>query len=249
MKIIQLTDLHVDLEGENTFGIDIRSNFIDLLQEVVRLSPDHLVISGDLCLKDGVESIYQWIKSQLEILDIPYDIIPGNHDDIKILSEVFGIQHLVNDEELYFAKKLGKTHCLFLDSSKGFHSDRQLKWLRRQLQQADDELVIFMHHPPMEAGVPFMDIKYPLQDMEAIQAILFDHPHRIAVFCGHYHVEKSLQLRNVNVFITPSSFFQIDQESADFKVDHHSIALRRIEVVGLQLQTSVRYLRGNKRRI
>ena len=103
-----------------------------------------------------------------------------------------------------------------------------------------------MHHPPMEAGVPFMDGKYPLQDMEAVQAVLFEHPHRIAIFCGHYHVEKSLQLRNLNVFITPSSFFQIDQFSPEFKVDHHSIALRVIDVVGGQLRTTVRYLRGNK---
>ncbi len=247
MKIIQLTDLHVDLVGENTFGIDIRSNFIDLLQEVVRLAPDHLVISGDLCIQEGVQSIYQWIKSQLEILDIPFDVIPGNHDDVEMMAETFGIQHLLNEQELYFGKKIGKRHCLFLDSSRGFHSDRQLKWLRRQLQQADDEVIIFMHHPPMEAGVPFMDNKYPLKDKEALQSILFEHPHRVIVFCGHYHVEKSLQINNVSVFITPSSFFQIDQFSPDFKVDHHSIALRVIELNGAQLHTTVRYLRGNKR--
>lgn len=246
MRIIQLTDLHVDLEGDNTFGIDIRGNFIDLLQEVVRLAPDHLVISGDLCINEGISSIYKWIKAQLEILDIPYDIIPGNHDDVQMMAEIFGIQHLIDGEELFFAKKMDKTHCLFLDSSRGFHTDRQLKWLRRQLQQANEELIIFMHHPPMEAGVPFMDSKYPLQDMPAVQSVLFEHPHRIAIFCGHYHVEKSLQLRNVNVFITPSSFFQIDQFSPEFRVDHHSIALRIIDVIGGQLRTTVRYLRGNK---
>ena len=48
--------------------------------------------------------------------------------------------------------------------------------------------------------------------------------------------------------ITPSCFFQIDQKEEEFKVDHHSIAYRMIELSNGSLKTTVKYFRGNKAR-
>ncbi|MEM8908081.1 MAG: metallophosphoesterase [Bacteroidota bacterium] len=245
MVIAQITDLHIDQKGEFPFDIDVRKNFSRILQAVRDIEPDHLVVSGDLCYKDGEADIYKWIKTRLDLQDIPYSIIPGNHDESVLMADIFQLQHLLNDGELYFAKRIGKTPCLFLDSSRGHHSDRQLKWLKRQLKNSKEDLIIFMHHPPVKAGVPFMDEKYPLQDMEVIQEILFQYPHAVQVFCGHYHVEKTICVQNLVVQITPSCFFQIDQTDPEFKVDHHRIALRIIKKANGALQTTVRYFDGH----
>ena len=246
MKIIQLTDLHVDKADEMPFEIDVRQNFIDALDSVKTYQPDHLVLTGDLCYADGEKEIYDWIHSVLEDFGVPYDIVPGNHDDSGLMAEVFDRNHLLNGKELYYAKKIGKYLCLFLDSAVGSHSKEQLNWLKRQLHNHDDSVIIFMHHPPSKAGVPFMDNKYALQDIPAIQEILLEHRHPVHVFCGHYHVEKNLCIKNLSISITPSCFFQIDQREKDFKVDHHRIAFRVIELNNGVLGSTVRYLPGNK---
>ena len=247
MKIIQITDLHIDAEGESPFDIDVRKNFLKIIEKVKAIKPEHLVISGDLCYRDGEVEIYSWIKKMLDATGIPYSVISGNHDHSKMMAEAFELEHLMTDDELFYAKKIGKSTFLFLDSSKGFHSDKQLNWLKRQLKNAKGELFIFMHHPPVLAGVPFMDGKYPLQDIDAVQEILFTYPDNINIFTGHYHVEKSIRINNLLIQITPSLFFQIDQESEDFKVDHHHIALREIEIVNNHFSSTLKYFSGFKK--
>jgi Icc protein len=174
-------------------------------------------------------------------------VIGGNHDDAMMMAEVFGLQHLVTEDELYFAKKLGKATCLFLDSSRGFHSENQLKWLDRQLKNGNDNFVIFTHHPPVKAGVKFMDSNYSLQNISEIQEVLFSYRGFVNIFCGHFHVEKAIQRDNILVQITPSTFYQLDQLSEDFKVDHHSIAYRLIDISTQSIKTSVKYFRGSKK--
>ncbi|MEM1319522.1 MAG: metallophosphoesterase [Bacteroidota bacterium] len=245
MKIIQITDLHIELKEEAPFGIDVIKNFQDILHTVQELKPDHLVVSGDLCYREGEEAIYRWCKKHLDQCGIPYDVIAGNHDDSTLMAKTFALEHLLNDGELYFTKKIGKYPIIFLDTALRQHSDNQLKWLRRQLHQANQEVVIFMHHPPIHSSVPFMDNNHALKDMDAVQAIFFEHPHPVNVFCGHYHVEKTVRLRNIMLQITPSCFFQIDHYEENFKVDHHRIALREIIIEQQQLLSRVHYLPGN----
>ncbi|MEM6967381.1 MAG: metallophosphoesterase [Bacteroidota bacterium] len=247
MKIVQITDLHIDQENEFPHDIDVRKNLKRVLRAVRQIKADHLVVSGDLCYDVGDTAIYEWIKEQLDLTLIPYDVIGGNHDDSLMMAEVFGQQHLCTDDELYFAKKVGKTTCIFLDSAKGFHSEKQLKWLKRQLNNNLEDILIFTHHPPVKAGVPFMDNKYPLRNIDDIQKVFASHRGFLNIFCGHYHVEKSIQKDNILVQITPSCFFQIDQNYEDFKVDHHSIAYRLIDTSNNSLKTSVKYFRGSKK--
>lgn len=247
VKIIQITDLHIDVEGEFPFDIDVRKNFLKIINKIQHLEPDHLVISGDLCYRDGDERIYNWIKKVVETAEIPFSVISGNHDNSAILAKSFGLEHLMTDEELFYAKKIGKTTFLFLDSSRGYHSAKQLTWLKRQLKNAKNDLFVFMHHPPILAGVPFMDEKYPLQDINAVQEIFFTYPKNINIFTGHYHVEKSIRIHNLLIQITPSLFFQIDQESPEFKVDHHYIALREIVIESNHFSSTLKYFSGFKK--
>ena len=249
MRIVQITDLHIASATSSTQGVDVRHNFLNILGEVKFAETDHLVVTGDFCYQDGDALIYEWIKERLDKLDIPYDIIPGNHDDASIMAQVFDRTHLLNKEEFYFAKKLGKWICLFLDSSKGYHSDEQLKWLKRQLHQANDAVIIFMHHPPVKVGIPYMDNNHALQDIEEVQAILLAHPHHIQIYTGHYHVEKTIQIGNVCIQVTPSCFFQMDQTEVKFKVDHYQIAMRVIDTSNQVIASTVRYFDGQKNNI
>lgn len=247
MKIIQITDLHIDDEGGFPFDIDVRKNLIRILSNIKKQKPDHLVVSGDLCYREPKIEIKEWIKETLNYCGLDYSVIAGNHDDSEMLAEVFGVKHLLNDGELYFAKRIGKETVLFLDSAKGSLSKKQSNWLKRQLKNIESDVLVFMHHPPVKAGVLFMDNRYPMQYLESVQQIFFEHSSNVYVFCGHYHVEKTIRLKNITIQITPSCFFQIDQNSTEFKVDHHRIAYREIGFEGQVLTSTVRYFNGSKK--
>jgi Icc protein len=242
MRIVQLTDLHIGLEGEDTYGVDVRENFQKIKAAISALQPDHIVVSGDLCYRDGQQSIYTWVKAQLDDLGLPYDVISGNHDDPVMLANTFGLQADLHDGQVYYAKELGGKPVLFLDTTTGIVSTTQLEWLKAQLAANPTDIIIFMHHPPLLAGVPFMDNKYALKNRDEVLEVLFAHPHQISVFTGHYHVEKYVQQKNVAVFITPSCFFQLDQTEEDFKVDHYQIGFREITLNGTKLMHTVKYL-------
>ena len=102
MIFIFITDLHTGQEGELAHNIDLRQNFADTLTAITKQPYDYLVIGGDLSLFEGNAQIYQWQKEQLDRLAKPYFIIPGNHDDTIILSELFSHLPLVGEAEIYY---------------------------------------------------------------------------------------------------------------------------------------------------
>ena len=247
MKIVQLTDLHIPSEGEDTHGVDVLQNFQDIINTVRELSPDLVVVSGDVCLQKGDAAIYQWVRSHLDFLRIPYTAIGGNHDDPVLLANAFQIGHLLKGNELYYARELNGQPVFFLETSYGFVSENQLAWLHEELSVLEKDAVIFMHHPPLSGGVPFMDNNHALRNMDEVQAILFNFPHHLTIFCGHYHVDKTICKKNLTVHITPSTYFQIDGKAEGFKVDHYRIVCRDINLRSDgAVDSMVIYRDGNK---
>jgi len=228
-------------EGELGYSVDVRANFLKILQEAKLLKPDFLVVTGDLCMHNGSTTIYQWLKKQLDQMNIPYEVISGNHDDPVLLANAFNKNEDLHHKELYFSRKMNHKNILFLDTTLAKMSQAQLNWLQECLQTTDQQAIIFMHHPPMLANMPWMDAKYPFQMHDEIQQILFTHPYPVHVFCGHYHIEKTIQYRNIHVNITPSCYFQIEPHAQEFKVHHYKIALREIEIENDMIRHSVYY--------
>ncbi|TXB62938.1 metallophosphoesterase [Phaeodactylibacter luteus] len=241
MRIVQLTDLHIGREGEDTYGVDVRGNFLKALQAASDQKPDLLVISGDLCYRDGDVEIYRWIRPKLDQTGIPYEVMSGNHDDPSLLAQAFGVAARLKDGALYFRQDYGGLSAFFLDTTYYELPASQQAWLKEELSALRREALIFMHHPPLPGGVPFMDSKHSLRNMEEVQRILFAHPYPVHVFTGHYHAEKTVSMRNTSVHITPSCFFQISQASEVFGVDHYRPGLRVIDYNEEGLMHTVRY--------
>lgn len=241
MKIIQLTDLHLGREGEDTNGIDVRSNFLKGLDLIKEITPDCLVISGDLCYRAPEREIYEWAKGHLDQLPFPYQLISGNHDDPAMMADVFGLEENLREDGIYYTKSISGEDILFLDTTPARMDAPQLDWLTQQLEQYQKDLIIFMHHPPMFCNVPFMDIKHAFKTRDEVQQIFFDHGHNLTIFTGHYHIEKTIRIKNLEVNITPSTFFQIGQVSEEFEVDHRRPGFRIIEKNGEQIGHTVVY--------
>ncbi len=243
MKIIQITDLHLATEDTDTRGVNVIQNFLDIITAIQREKPDLLVITGDVTYSEGNFEMYDWVKTNLEELQIPYRAIAGNHDNNLLLAKMFSNQ---NQGRTYWSEKMGNRKVFFIDSSDGIVPETQLQWLSQELGLVQEDAVIFMHHPPVRAGVKYMDEKWPLQNKETLQKILYDFPHLITVFCGHFHVEKTIQQKNITVHITPSTFCQMKWTSEQFELDHYRIAYREINFRNDgAIDSTVVYLEGN----
>lgn len=243
MIITTITDLHIAPEGERPFDVDTRKNFLEALQMQSRDKSDLLVIKGDLSYRDADEEVYHWIRQQLDETKIPYRIIGGNHDDSSLLASVFGLEeHLHNSIELYYEEKVPGHHLIYLDSSIGSFSQLQWNWLGEKLvEEPHLRKLIFMHHPPVAGAVPYMDNNYPFREQREFEQIAKNTDQVPFVFCGHYHVEKSILNPSLSCFITPSPFFNIDDTADDFKLLNNLACYRRIELSESGLKTAVFY--------
>ena len=241
-KLIQLTDLHVGLPNDDTYGVDVRANFEKVISAIESRQPQQLIVTGDLCFMQGEASVYEWIKSRLDQLSFPYWLLSGNHDDPLLMNNIFQFGDKMVNGQLFYREVLGNQVILCLDSTPGAISEQQLTWLENQLLQIQQNVLLFVHHPPMLAGVPYMDNNYPLTNADALLHVLNQFEQKVWVFSGHYHVDKMVSYRNVEAYITPSCFFQIDQSTTDFQVDHYRIGYREIMIEEELMMTNVRYL-------
>ncbi|UFH56776.1 metallophosphoesterase [Spirosoma sp. KNUC1025] len=250
MRIAFITDIHVGAAGEEPQGVDVRQNFLDALESIKQLKPTCLVIGGDVCNTGADRSVYEWVKRQLDPLPFPYYVISGNHDDSALLADVFRMTHDLHDNELYYALPLEGRPTLFLDSSKGVFSPEQWAWLRDYMSALrDTNVLVFMHHPPIPADVLFMDTNYPFRQPDEFLALVKDLPCHVTVVCGHYHVEKEVLRGNLLVLLTPSTFYQMKQDTAGFAVDNYRIGIREINLTTHGTISAVHYLEPTKKRM
>jgi Icc protein len=243
MKIGLITDLHISATEDLPLGIPVKENFLKVLKACLDFHPDMIVLNGDLCHKTGERSVYEWIKSEIDKTSIAYFGIPGNHDDALLMHEVFGwpLEH----GEMYYTLETDEVRLIFMDSSKGKISELQLSWLREELNKSSlTASCIFIHHPPVLCNSRHMEPAYALENMDEVQELFRQFTDRkFLIFSGHYHMDSAVSMANMTVFVTPSTFFQIDPDSVALKKLHDQIGFRIINPDPSQkCITSVHYI-------
>jgi len=230
--IYQVTDTHVpDDPAEKVAG-----NFRQLMDYVHDNPADLLVISGDLTKLDASLPAYQWILEQIPSGQETV-ILPGNHDDAGTMFAVFG-KALCRDPDFQFTIPLGDIDLVFSNTGSTHFPADQLDAVTSDTVRAGS--VLFTHFPTRVVGDGFMDRTYPLADVDAVDARL-SVSHIRHVFCGHFHTEADLP-GPYNLHVTPSPAFDVDLESVKPKIGPPRIPLRRIDITGREVATSVIYL-------
>ncbi|GAB2595453.1 metallophosphoesterase family protein [Spirosoma areae] len=243
MRIVFITDPHLGAEDEQPEGVDVRQNFRKALAYTTDLKPNCVVVGGDICNATGDRAIYEWAKNELDKLSLPYYIIAGNHDDSPLMADVFRRNQDRHDRELYYALPLEGRPALFLDSAKGEFSATQWTWFGEYMRALkENNLLIFMHHPPLPADVTFMDTKYPFRQSDEFLKLTHDLPCHVTVVCGHYHVEKVVQRGNLLALLSPSTFYQMKQDTPGFAIDHYQIGIREINLTTHGTTSTVHYI-------
>ncbi|MFF7709682.1 metallophosphoesterase [Pseudomonas sp. NPDC007930] len=199
--IAQISDLHIKANGRLTYKkVDTHAALLRVIATLNALlpRPDAVVITGDL-VDFGAPEEYQTLRQALRGLQLPYLLLPGNHDERQALRVAFPEhQYLQGAHTLHWQMRIKGLQLLALDSSVpgqpwGHVDAAQLQWLDEHLAREPQlPAVVMLHHPPFLCGIEHMD-KQPLRNAEALAAVIGKHPQVERVLSGHLH--RSVQAR------------------------------------------------------
>lgn len=217
MLIAQITDLHIQPEGEKAYGIVDTNQF--LAAAVIQLNrlnpqPDRVIVTGDL-VDEGSMAEYQALKSLLAPVQAPLYLAMGNHDHRAHFRQVFPelayvpesgpVQYVIDGHPL----RLIVLDTLVPSKSYGEIDASRLTWLEAQLAQAPDQpTVIFMHHPPFLMGIPGMDASR-CRGAEALATLISRYPAVQRVACGHVHRSIQVNWAGTMGSVAPSVAHQV----------------------------------------
>ena len=246
LTIAHITDIHIG-ETDAPRGIQYpRKNFVRVLEQMKETGPDLIVLGGDLAAENGEMESYRWIKKKMDSIEIPYCIVPGNHDLTENIITVFNHETGPITGKLYYKKRVKGRTLIFMDSTTNKLDPPQLDQFLIDCQQTTEDVILFIHHPPTKCGCAFMDENYPLLNAEQVFPVLEKVPNLKLIFCGHYHTEKTVIKNGKTLFITPSTLFQFSQTDPTFKINFNIestvIGWRIIEITQKQIETRVHYL-------
>ena len=200
--IAQISDLHIKAGGRLSYRrVDTLVALQRTIDRLNRLQPrpDVVVITGDL-VDFGRADEYVTLRAALAALDMPYYLIPGNHDDRQALRQAFPeLTHLHGHPEfVQWCIEDYPVRLIGLDStvpgqSHGELCHHRLSWLDERLaEQPDKPTLVMLHHPPFVSGIGHMDVQRLLNSDE-LAAVIRKHTQVERVLCGHLH--RSIQQR------------------------------------------------------
>lgn len=223
MKFLHFSDLHLcKNRSDLLYGINPTDRLVKALRHVQQFHKDanFLVITGDLA-NYGEKSAYEDLSSIFENFSIPVIIIPGNHDNPKLIDDIFPIfDGKIQDlkKGIWLGKEIrSEKDCfIFLDSTGGvghsgaFPIERAQDLDRRLTENADRHIYLFLHHPPLCLGVPSMD-PIRLQDPFYLQSVIEKHRSQIrCLFMGHLHRPIKGSWRGIPFVIVRSLAHQVE---------------------------------------
>ncbi|KEA63416.1 3',5'-cyclic-nucleotide phosphodiesterase [Marinobacterium lacunae] len=200
--VAQISDLHIKAGGRLSYRkVDTLKGLYNALERLNALvpQPDVVVITGDL-VDFGRADEYACLKEALSELDMPYYLVPGNHDNRQAMRAAFPeLDHLHQQPEfVQWCIEDYPVRMIGLDSTvpgapHGELCAERLAWLESTLSQRPNvPTLVMLHHPPFASGIGHMD-RQRLMDSAGLAAVISRHPQVERVLCGHLH--RSIQQR------------------------------------------------------
>ncbi|TPJ78326.1 phosphodiesterase [Mesorhizobium sp. B2-6-2] len=193
MKIIQVTDIHLDRRRQMRYGADLNERLDRCIDHINARHGDAAlcIFTGDLA-DDGEAESYADLKSALSRLTVPCQLLPGNHDRRANLIAAFPDNGTDGNGFVQSVLDTPEGRLVFLDSLAegrvtGELCDSRLAWLDARLGEAAGKAAyIFLHHPPVELGLTLLD-PLGLEQPHRLIDVLTRHGNVRYIFFGHVH--------------------------------------------------------------
>jgi len=212
MRIAQLSDLHLTPPGQSLYGrVDTVAAFLQALQRAVNLTPQLLLLTGDLA-SSGLAGEYDLLHRELSACGLPYALLPGNHDERSALQATFPEQAWSGAPLACQRLDVDGGTLLMLDTTVpgeewGEVGAAQLAWLNAHCPDRRPVLLA-LHHPPFEVGIAGMDAIRCRGDA-ALATWLASRSNVQALLCGHVHRFVVSSFTGRPALIAPSPAHQI----------------------------------------
>lgn len=197
--IVQISDTHLLADGALAYGrVDTLAGLRSAASSLIALAPrlggvDAIVATGDIADR-GEPAAYDLFREIMAgvtaATGAPVLVIPGNHDARDPFRAAFGGRS--DAETLDFCADVGALRLIGLDTTvpganHGQASAAQADWVAASAAAAPDRpAILFLHHPPFDMGVGFMDAQRLLRPA-ALEAAVVGSPSIRLVACGHVH--------------------------------------------------------------
>jgi Icc protein len=215
MLIAQLSDPHIRPQGQLYQDVvDSNAMFAAAVAHLNALEtrPDLVLLSGDI-VDHGDPAEYAMARSLLAGLQLPWFVIPGNHDDRAAFRTAFADQSYLpraDGPQHYVIDDRGPVRIVALDVTipgqhHGLVDAAALQWLERVLA-ADPQrpTLLMLHQPPFATGIPYMD-PYWCAGGEELAALLDRYPAVERVTCGHVHRFMQVRFGGTALCTAPST--------------------------------------------
>ena len=215
--LIQITDTHILPPGELLYGeVDTARHLDETVQSINRMRPlpDAVMITGDLAER-GDKAGYRHFMELIKPLKMPVFILPGNHDNPSVMSDVFAATPCfpVSDSTFQYAIEDYPFRILALnshgdDTELPEFDDQRLAWLAHQLDQSHKPTLIAIHHPPMLTGIELIDMGGS-EWYRGFKSLLAEHDQVKLVICGHCHTDLCGRNGTVPVYMAAATAHQL----------------------------------------
>lgn len=242
--IVQISDTHLfgdtnkELNGANSY-LNLSKVLSYIQAELEKV--DLIICTGDLS-QDCTPDSYKHLANLLNVTDINYHLIPGNHDDVDMINKVFDFTWLKNNVDYSF--DLENWFFYFIDSSEypkegGYVTPDQLSNFSNALKNNQNKsTVVFLHHHPLKINSSWMD-KMLLNSSNEFNEIIENNSQVKAVLFGHIHQVFEKVLGKTLYASAPSTSFQVKSNAETFLLDKLIPGFRLIELDGENFNSKV----------
>lgn len=150
-----------------------------------------VVLTGDIT-ELGTNEELRLAKRILDSLQVPYYIIPGNHDTGWSESGGLSFNQTFGDDKFYFKHNgihfIGCASGPYVRMSDGHVPRNAVNWLKSKLQKIKgNQPVVFLNHYPLDSG---LDNWYEVVDMLKTK-------NTILALCGHGHNNRPVKAEDI----------------------------------------------------
>lgn len=195
---------------------------VDLINN--KIKPGLVIITGDIADDKTDTEAYRWAFNELQKLNVPYVVVLGDHDVDKDGTK--------NKEQSWF--KPGPFSGIFqgykIIGLPPFPGDKDIDWLKSELDRSKEREVIVCHHRMLKAPFlmkVFSKLSCPVRAPGAKEILqLFSKYDNIRlVLTGHSHTNYVSNKKNTK-YITTSSLAEYPFELRLIRIDDKNITTK-----------------------
>ena len=223
LRILQVSDAHLFADPDKELlGVNTQASFQAVCDKILseEATAQLILLSGDLS-QDNSKASYQRLAEMLKPLGKPVYYVPGNHDDPKLMKQLFPLENISNHKHIV----LNNWQIILLNSQKsgaveGLLYDSQLTYLQNCLQAyPEHHAIIVFHHPPVPVGCEWLD-NLGLKNAKVFWKIIANYPNVNTVLFGHVHQVYEHGMDDINCYSAPSTCFQFKRKQNEFSLEN-----------------------------